>query len=58
MMIKLRKKMREYFDELFNEESKRIAIELDYSFVDTNKRFILRIEESEIKEPLKMMKTG
>jgi RNA binding exosome subunit len=48
---------REYFDKLFNEESDKIAIELDDSFDDTNRRFVRRIQQSEVKEALKMIKT-
>jgi hypothetical protein len=48
---------REYFDKLFNDESEKIAIELDDS-VDTNRRFVRRIQESEVKEDLKNMKIG
>jgi hypothetical protein len=47
---------REYFDKLFNDESEKIAIELDDS-IDTNMRFVRRIQESEVKEALKKMKT-
>jgi hypothetical protein len=47
---------REYFDKLFNDESKKIAIELDDS-IDTNRRFVRRIQESEMKETLQKMKT-
>jgi hypothetical protein len=49
---------REYFDKLFNEESEQTAIELDNSFDDTNKWFVWRIQESEVKEALKRMKTS
>jgi Reverse transcriptase (RNA-dependent DNA polymerase) len=48
---------KEYFDKLFNDDSEKIAIELDDS-VDANRRFVRRIQESEVKEPLKRMKTG
>jgi hypothetical protein len=40
------------FDKLFNDESEKITIELDDS-VDTNRRFVRRIQESEVKEALK-----
>jgi hypothetical protein len=36
--------------------SKKTAIELDDS-IDTNRRFVRRIQESEVKETLKKMKT-
>jgi ribosomal protein L25 (general stress protein Ctc) len=43
---------RKYFDKLFNDESEKTVIELDDS-IDTNRRFIQRIQESELKEALK-----
>jgi hypothetical protein len=46
-----------YFDKLFNDESEKSAIELDDS-IDTNRRFVRRIQESKVKEALKKMKTG
>jgi hypothetical protein len=49
---KIKNRWREYFDKLFNDESEKTAIELDDSF-DTNKRFVRRIQESEVKEALK-----
>jgi hypothetical protein len=48
--------LREYFDKLFNDESEKTAIELDDS-VDTNRRFVQRIQQFEVKEYLKKMKT-
>jgi hypothetical protein len=42
---------REYFDKLFNDGSEKTAIELDDS-IDTNRRFVRRIQESEVKEAL------
>jgi hypothetical protein len=53
----IKNRWREYFDKLFNDESEKTAIELDHS-IDTNKRFIRRIQESEVKKDLKKMKTG
>jgi hypothetical protein len=53
----IKNRWREYFNNLFNDESEKIAIELDDS-IDTNKRFVRRIQESEVKEALKKMKTG
>jgi hypothetical protein len=47
---------RAYFDKLFNDESEKTAIELDDS-IDINMRFIRRIQQSEVKEALKKMKT-
>jgi hypothetical protein len=48
---------RAYFDKLFHDESEKPAIELDDS-IDTNRRFVRRIQESEVKKALKKMKTG
>jgi hypothetical protein len=53
----IKNRWREYFDKLFNDESEKTAIELDDS-VDTNRRFVQRIQESKVKEALKKMKTG
>jgi hypothetical protein len=53
----IKNRWREYFDKLFNDESEKTAIELDDS-IDTNRRFVRRIQESEMKEALKKMKTG
>jgi hypothetical protein len=52
----IKNRWREYFDKLFNDESEKIVIELDDS-IDTNRRFVWRIQESELKEALKKMKT-
>ena len=49
---------REYFDKLFNGENDGTTFELDYSFDDTNKRFVRRFQEAEIGEALKRMKGG
>jgi hypothetical protein len=49
---------REYFDNLFNGENESTMIELDDSFDDTNRRFVRRIQESEVKKTLKRMKVG
>jgi hypothetical protein len=40
----------------YNDESEKTVIELDDS-IDTNRRFVRRIQESEVKETLKKMKT-
>jgi hypothetical protein len=53
----IKNRLREYFDKLFNDESEKTAIELDDS-VDTNRRFVRRIQKSEVKETLKKIKTG
>jgi len=43
---------------LFNGENEGHDIELDDSFDDTNRRFVRRIQEVEIREALKTMKVG
>jgi hypothetical protein len=48
----IKNRWREYFDKLFNDEREKTAIELNDS-IDTNRRFLRRIQESEVKEPLK-----
>jgi hypothetical protein len=53
----IKNKWRAYFDKLFNDESEKTAIELDNS-IDTNRRFVRRIQESEVKEALKKIKIG
>jgi hypothetical protein len=54
----IKNRWREYFDKLFNSEDDSTNIELDDSFDDTNRRFVQRIQESEVKEALKRMKIG
>jgi fructose-1,6-bisphosphatase/sedoheptulose 1,7-bisphosphatase-like protein len=54
--MRILRRWREYFDKLFNDESEKTAIELDDS-IDTNMRFVRKIQESEVKETLKKMKT-
>jgi hypothetical protein len=44
----IKNRWREYFDKLFNDESEKTVIELDDS-IDTNRRFVRRIQESEVK---------
>jgi hypothetical protein len=44
----IKKIWRAYFDKIFNDESEKTAIELDDS-IDTNRRFVRRIQESEVK---------
>jgi thymidylate kinase len=39
----IKNRLREYFDQLFNDESEKIMIELNDSFDDTNRRFVQRI---------------
>jgi hypothetical protein len=48
----IKNRWREYFDKLFNDESEKNVIELDDS-IDTNRRFVRRIQKSEVKETLK-----
>jgi hypothetical protein len=43
---------------LFNGENEGPTLELDDSFDDTNRRFVRRIQEAEIREALKRMKGG
>ena len=45
-----------YFDKLFNGENENTTVQLDDSFDDTNRRFVRRIQESEVREALKRMK--
>ena len=54
----IKKRWRDYFDGLFNDGSESITPELGDSFDDTNRRFVRRIQESEVKEALKSMKGG
>lgn len=54
----IKNRWREYFDKLFNGENESTTIELDDSFDDTNRRFVRRIQESEVKEALKRMRGG
>jgi hypothetical protein len=48
----------EYFDKLFNEDSRSSSIELDISSNDLNRQFMRRIQESKVKDALKRMKGG
>ena len=54
----IKHRWQEYFDKLFNEGSESSTIDLDDSFDDTSRRFVRRIQESEVKEALKRMKGG
>jgi hypothetical protein len=54
----IKNRWREYFDKLFNEDSGSSSIELDISSDDLNRQFVRRIQESEVKDVLKMMKGG
>ena len=49
---------REYFDKLFNGDNEGTTFELDDSFDDTNRRFVRKFQETEIREVLKRMKGG
>ena len=46
------------FDKLFNGENKNTTVQLDDLFDDTNRRFVRRIQESEVREALKRIKGG
>jgi hypothetical protein len=52
----IRHRWREYFDNLLNKENEDTIFQLDDSFDDTNKHFVHRIQEYEVKEVLKTMK--
>ena len=52
----IRHRWQEYFDKLFNGENTDTTFQLDDSFDDTNRRFVRRIQESEVREALKMIK--
>jgi hypothetical protein len=54
----IKKRWREYFDKLFNEDSGSLSIELHISSYDLNRQFMRRIQESEVKDALKRMKGG
>jgi hypothetical protein len=54
----IKNRWREYFDKLFNEDSRSSSIELDISSDDLNRQFVRRIQESEVKDALKRMKGG
>jgi hypothetical protein len=54
----IKSRWREYFDKLFNKDSGSSSIELDISLDDLNRQFMRRIQESEVKDALKMMKGG
>jgi len=52
----IKSRWREYFDKLFNGENEGTTFELDDSFDDTNRRFVRRFQETDIREALKRMK--
>ena len=54
----IRHRWQEYFDKLFNDENENTTVQLDDSFDDTSRRFVRRIQESEVREALKRMKEG
>ena len=43
---------------MFNGDNTNTTFQLDDSFDDTNRRFVRGIQESEVREALKMMKGG
>ena len=45
----IRHRWQEYFDKLFNGENENTTVQLDDSFDDTNRRFVRRIQESEVR---------
>jgi hypothetical protein len=46
----IKNKLREYFNKLFNEGNEKTVTELDDSIDDTNRQFVQRIQESDVKE--------
>ena len=54
----IRHRWQEYFDKLFNGENENTTDQLDDSFDDTNRRFVRRIQKSDVREALKRMKEG
>jgi hypothetical protein len=54
----IKNRCREYFDNLFIEDSESSFIELDISSDDINRQFVRRIQGSEVKGALKRMKGG
>ena len=43
---------------MFNGKNDNTTVQLDDSFDDTNRRFVWRIQETEVREALKRMKGG
>jgi hypothetical protein len=54
----IKRRWREYFDNLFNGENESSTIELDDSSDNTCRRFVRWIQEAEVREALKRMKGG
>jgi hypothetical protein len=54
----IKNRWREYFNKFFDEDSGSSSIELDISSDDLNKKFMRRIQESEVKDALKKIKEG
>lgn len=54
----IKNRWREYFNQLFNGDSENTLVKLDDSFDDTNRRFVRRIQKSEVKAALTRMKGG
>jgi hypothetical protein len=55
---RIRHRWQEYFDKLFNGQNGHTTFQLDDSFDDTNRRFVCRIRESDVRRALKRMKGG
>ena len=55
---KIQHRWQEYFDKLFNGENTDTTFQLDDFFYDTNRRFVRRIQGSEVREALKRIKGG
>jgi hypothetical protein len=59
LMVKgqdIKQRWQRYFDNLFNGENETMDTQLNDFFDDLNRCFVCRIQESEVKEALKMMK--
>ncbi|RCV30448.1 hypothetical protein SETIT_6G095600v2 [Setaria italica] len=54
----IKHRWQEYFDKLFNGENENTTLQLDDFFDDTNRHFAQKIQESEVGEALKRMKSG
>ncbi|KAJ1698835.1 hypothetical protein LUZ63_007347 [Rhynchospora breviuscula] len=54
----IKNRWREYFDKLFNGEDNGLGIEPNDAFDDSNRRFVRRIQEPEVKKALKRIKVG
>jgi len=54
----IKHRWQEYFNKLFNGDNENTTFHLDDSFDDTKKHFVRKIQESEVREALKIMKRG